>query len=124
MYSDDQEFSEHELAALAALPRELAPSDLLEERVVRALRPAGHFGASRKINRPWMNTSLRIAAAAALFIGGVATGQYVTSRSATQSANAAELIREANELSSPITQQAAQTVKRNEKVVAEREMWL
>ena len=124
MHSDDQELTGHELGALAALPRELAPSDLLEERVVRALRSAGHFGASRKISRPWMNMSLRIAAAAALFIGGVATGQYLTSRSAAQSASAAELIREANELSSPITQQAAQKVKRNEKVVAEREMWL
>jgi hypothetical protein len=125
MYSEDQELSEHELSALAALPRELAPSDLLEERVVRALRSEGHFGNSRRIAQPWMNLSLRIAAAAALFIGGVATGQYMMSRSATQSADAAALIRQANELSSPsTTQPAVQTVKSNEKVVAEREMWL
>jgi len=125
MYSEDQELSEHELSALAALPRELAPSDLLEERVVRALRSEGHFGQSRRITQPWMNLSLRIAAAAALFIGGVATGQYMMSRSATQSADAAALIRQANELSSPsTTQPAAQTVKSNEKIVAEREMWL
>jgi hypothetical protein len=125
MHSEDQELTEHELSALAALPRELAPSDLLEERVVRALRSEGHFGKSRRIAQPWMNLSLRIAAAAALFIGGIATGQYMMSRSATRSADAAALIRQANELSSPsTTQPAAQTVKSNEKIVAEREMWL
>lgn len=124
MYNDNQELSEHEVAALAALPRELVPGDLLEERVVHALRSEGHFGASRRIHRPWMNTSLRIAAAAALFIGGVATGQYMMTRSAARSANDAALIRRANELTSPRTIQPAQTVKSNEKVVAEREMWL
>lgn len=125
MFSEDQELSEQELASLAALPRELAPSDLLEERVVRALRSEGHFGSSRRIPQPWMNLSLRIAAAAALFIGGVATGQYMMSRSATQSADAAALIRQANELSTPaVTQPGAQSVKSNEKVLAEREMWL
>jgi hypothetical protein len=125
MYSEDQALSEHELAALAALPRKIAPSDLLEERVVHALRNEGHFGSLRKINRPWMNMSLRIAAAATLFIGGVATGQYMTSRAAAQSADAAALIREANALSSPTTTQpSAQPVNRSGKVVAEREMWL
>jgi hypothetical protein len=124
MYNDDQDLSETEVAALAALPRELAPSDLLEERVVHALRSEGHFGASRKMNRPWMNMSLRIAAAAALFIGGVATGQYMMTRSAAQSANDAALIRQANALSSSPATQPAQSVKSSEKVVAEREMWL
>jgi hypothetical protein len=124
MYNEDQELSESELSALAALPRELAPSDLLEERVVHALRSEGHFGASRKTSRPWMNMSLRVAAAAALFIGGVATGQYMMTRSAAQSADAASLIRQANELSYPSTAQPAQTVKSSVKVVAEREMWL
>ena len=125
MYSEDQELSAHELAALAALPRELSPGDRLEERVVRALRSEGHFGASGSISQTWMKLSLRIAAAAALFIGGVATGQYLMSRSEAQSADAAALIRQANELSSPATTPpAAQTAKSNEKVVAEREMWL
>lgn len=125
MHDEDQELSEHELAALAALPRELPPSDLLEERVVRALRSEGHLGKSHKIQNPWMNLALRIAAAAALFIGGVATGQYMMSHAASQSAEAAALIRQANELSFPSTTQAvAQPVKSNQKVVAEREMWL
>lgn len=124
MFNEDQDLGETEVAALAALPRELAPSDLLEERVVHALRSEGHFGASRRVNRPWMNMSLRIAAAAALFIGGVATGQYMMTRSAAQSANDAALIRQANALSAPPAAQPAQTVKSNENVVAEREMWL
>jgi hypothetical protein len=124
MYSDDQELNASEMAALAALPRELAPGDLLEERVVHALRSEGHLGASRKTGRRWLNTSLRIAAAAALFIGGVATGQYMMTRSAAQSADAAALIRQANELSYPQATQPARAVKSNEKVVAEREMWL
>ncbi|MGH9420731.1 MAG: hypothetical protein ACRD3J_12210 [Thermoanaerobaculia bacterium] len=124
MYNDDQDLSETEVAALAALPRELAPSDLLEERVVHALRSEGHFGASRKINRTWMNMSLRIAAAAALFIGGVATGEYMMTRAATQTADAAALIRQANALSSTPAAQPAQTAKTSEKIVAEREMWL
>jgi hypothetical protein len=68
--------------------------------------------------------SLRIAAAAALFIGGVATGQLMMTRSAARSADAAALIRQANELSYPAAAQPAQTVKSNEKIVAEREMWL
>jgi len=124
MYNDDQNLSETEAAAFAALPRELAPSDLLEERVVHALRSQGHFDASLKIRKRWMSLSLRIAAAVAVFIGGVATGQYMMTRSTEQTAYAAALIRQANELASPPSSQSAQTVKGDGKVVAEREMWL
>ena len=41
MFNDNDDLNEQELAALAAVPRKMAPSDLLEERVVRALRSEG-----------------------------------------------------------------------------------
>ncbi len=124
MHNEDQELREHELAALAALPRELQPGDLLEERVVRALRSAGHLGDARRVKQPWMQVSLRIAAAAALFIGGVATGQYMMTRSDTNALDNAATIRAANELPTGSTMQHMKAVKSDEKVVAEREMWL
>src|SRR5512141_419884 len=80
MFSENHELSEQERAAIAALPRELAPSDLLEERVVRALRSEGHLGRPAHPRNRWISPIVRIAAAIALFAGGVATGHYVLSQ--------------------------------------------
>ena len=123
MYNEDQELSIEERAAIAALPRELAPGDLLEERVVRALRNEGHFDTAERVSRHWSRQLIRVAAAIALFAGGVATGHYALSQpeSRIQSApvNQASASKPA-----PASSNAAQTVKNSETVVAEREMWL
>ena len=66
--------------AVDALPRELEPGDLLEERTVRALREAGLIGRRRAIPRLWLAGGL--AASIALFASGLALGQWLGSRSA------------------------------------------
>lgn len=123
MFSENEELSEQERAAIAALPRELAPSDLLEERVVRALRSDGHFNRSTRPRNRWTGPFVRIAAALALFAGGVATGHYALSQPNTEKQTAP--VNQAS-VSKPAPQPAsgAQTVKNNETVVAQREMWL
>ncbi|MEO5903765.1 MAG: hypothetical protein ABIQ55_07135 [Gemmatimonadaceae bacterium] len=125
MYNEDQDLSEPERAALAALPREISPGDLLEERVVRALRSEGHFGSERGVRRSWMTASVRIAAAAALFIGGVATGRYMLAQPSERAATA-NVTSPANDLpAAPVDQIThSKPVKNSETVVAEREMWL
>jgi hypothetical protein len=64
-----------------ALPRELSPGDLLEERTVRALRDAGLIGHRRVITRAWIGGA--VAASIALFSSGLALGQWLGSRNAT-----------------------------------------
>ncbi|MEO5902511.1 MAG: hypothetical protein ABIQ55_00710 [Gemmatimonadaceae bacterium] len=122
MFSDQNELSEQERAAIAALPRELAPGDLLEERVVRALRQQGHFGAAVHASRSWPRVALRAAAAVLLFAGGVATGRYML----TQTPAAAQSAIKRASVQPPPRKidDGAQQVKRNETVVAQREMWL
>lgn len=122
MYSDQNELSEQERAAIAALPRELAPSDLLEERVVRALRDNGHFGTTLRANRSWPRMALRAAAAVVLFAGGVATGKYMLTQA--PSAASAPIKRASAQVPVQKIENGAQQVKTNETVVAEREMWL
>lgn len=123
MFSENEELSEQERVAIAALPREIAPSDLLEERVVRALRSEGHFNRSTRARNRWTGPFIRIAAALALFAGGVATGHYALSQPNTEKQTAP--VNQAS-VSKPAPQpvSGAQTVKNNETVVAQREMWL
>ncbi|HEX6694033.1 MAG TPA: hypothetical protein VF035_04930 [Longimicrobiales bacterium] len=68
--------------SIDALPRELEPGDLLEERTVRALREAGLLGRRRVIPRAWLAGA--VAASLALFASGLAVGQWLGSRSATE----------------------------------------
>lgn len=63
-----------------ALPRELKPSDILEERTVRALRDAGLIGRRLTLTRGWMAGG--VAAAIALFTTGLAIGQWTAQRNA------------------------------------------
>ena len=123
MFSDQNELSEQERAAIAALPRELAPSDLLEERVVRALRQQGHFGTTVDPSRSWPRMALRVAAAVLLFVGGVATGKYMLTQTP---AAAPAAIKEASvpQSASQKIDNGTQQVKNKETVVAQREMWL
>jgi hypothetical protein len=104
---DTDGLSEAELAAFAALPRERDPGRLLEERTVRALRESGVLrpaqpARGRLIRFPaaWMSGA--IAAGLALFMGGLATGQYLAGR------NTSELVRTVQQQDA---QQAAQMVQ-------------
>jgi hypothetical protein len=94
--SDDFELTDADRAALSALPRETIPPPALEETIVRAL-------AARGLLRPRARWSVRlaaIAAAALLFLGGVAWGRRtapgnrtaVDTRGVTPTAEAARVV--------------------------------
>jgi hypothetical protein len=86
------ELTDAEREALAALPRERDPGQLLEERTVRALRDegllvapsGGHPGSSPRHadphGRPWWRSAAAIAAGIALFAGGLSIGQTLGAR--------------------------------------------
>jgi len=74
--------------ALAALPREASPGDLLEERTVRALRAEGLLGARRR--RGWLLTPARAAMAAAAVLA-LALGGYALGRQAGAAAGAGDV---------------------------------
>jgi hypothetical protein len=121
MYNEDEvELTAEERSLLAALPREMAPGDLLEARVVKALKSEGHFGTVAPRRSPGLWTALRIAAAIALFAGGVATGRYLIVPDAPRSAAVPESVNRTNDSVQP--QRAAPA--KGEIVVAEREIWM
>ncbi|HEU0015115.1 MAG TPA: hypothetical protein VFQ45_15605 [Longimicrobium sp.] len=74
--------------ALAALPRERDPGRLLEERTIRALRERGLLeapaarGRTRRFPAAWMGGA--VAAAIALFVSGLAVGQWMAARNTVQ----------------------------------------
>ena len=91
--AESLELTSSELAALAALPRERDPGQLLEERTVRALREEGLIaslaGSSGRAvpatgvgsrHRPWWRSAAAIAAGIALFAGGLSLGQVLGAR--------------------------------------------
>lgn len=125
MYNDDElELTLEERAALASLPREMETGDMLEARVVRALRDKGHFGESQMRRQGSLAVMWRIAAGLALFAGGVATGRYVLASDVP--ANASISVPASNDRNARDTTPRTETrpVRHNETVVAEREMWL
>lgn len=123
MHSEDEfELTAEERLKLAALPRETMPGDLLEERVVRALRREGHFGTMKQPPSRGFGVALRIAAALALFAGGVATGRYLLMSEATRSASRATPIESRTRDTTPPG--PSMPASGTETVVAEREMWL
>ncbi|HUQ20639.1 MAG TPA: hypothetical protein VM099_13575 [Gemmatimonadaceae bacterium] len=77
--NEDFDLTENERAAFAALPRERATGDLLEERVVRQLRSNGYF-SSRDSRRRIAGWALRAAAAVFLFAAGALTERMLSSR--------------------------------------------
>lgn len=80
----DTELTAEESAAFAALPRERNASEMLEHRTVRALRARGLIGqAGKRWVRAWM-AAAGVAAAAALFAGGLAVGQWLGTRTVTE----------------------------------------
>ena len=69
--------------AMRLLPREREPGGLLEERTVRSLRERGVLnGGGRRIGRVWWAAG--VAASLALFASGVATGQWIGTRTASE----------------------------------------
>jgi hypothetical protein len=78
------ELTPEEQAAFAALPRERAAGELLEERTVRSLRARGLLRG-----RPWYRRAsvavAGVAAAAAIFLSGLTMGQWLATRTVTQS---------------------------------------
>jgi hypothetical protein len=78
----DDDLTPVELQAFEELARRHEPSQLLEERTVRALLAEGLLRPRARRTLPWV-----VAAAAAsvvLYLGGVATGQWLSSRQATE----------------------------------------
>ena len=125
MYSDDNiELTRDEQAALAALPRELEPGDLLEAKVIRALREEGHFGVPVQRARNGASIALKIAAAVTLFAGGVATGKYFLASETPQSASATAPETGTRDARVSAPRIDTRPVQQKEAVVAVREMWL
>jgi len=83
---DDSELTAAERERFEALPREVMPSRLLEERIVSELHERGLLGVRegrRHVGRPaWGPFPLAAAAAAAvaLFASGLAVGQWLGAR--------------------------------------------
>ncbi len=123
MLSENEiELTAEEQAMLAALPRRIEPGELLEERVVRALRGEGHLGSHSSRRSQGLVNVLKVAAAIALFAGGVATGRYLLLPDAPKSASAGQVERIR---SSDSVQPTRQSVPASgETIVAEREIWM
>ena len=83
---DDNDLTPEERMAFQRLPREVEPSRLLEERVVRSLRNEGILRGPATGGR-WVRSWMLAGAAAAslvLFGVGLTLGQWMGSRSMTQ----------------------------------------
>ncbi len=79
--------SEHERAEFAALARERDPGRLLEERTVLTLREHRFLG--RRFRPRWYRrlpvAAAGLAAAVALFVGGLSVGQWIGTRTVADS---------------------------------------
>lgn len=120
MHDDEMnELTAAERMMLAALPREMPVGDVLEERVVRALRREGHLGARGRRFNP-LPVAWKVAAALALFAGGMATGKYLLDSDAPRAASRASATIEAT----PASVGSSIPVRGTQTVVAQTEMWL
>lgn len=125
MYNDEEfELTLEERNALASLPREMSPGDLLEAKVVRALKNQRHFSVTPVRGTNYIATALKIAAAIALFAGGVATGRYVLKSSDLPDRASVSAPASQNPDAGKNTPRTVTRPVQNETVVAEREMWL
>jgi hypothetical protein len=89
----DTELTREERAAFASLPREAAPSDLLEERVVRALRTRHLLAPRRALWHRGTRLVAGLAASLTLFLGGTVFGQWLAGRTSAEALSAAREIR-------------------------------
>ena len=78
----DDDLTPSERKAFAALEKQNAPSRLLEERTVRALQAEGLLKRKRGYNSARVVAA--VAAGAVLYLGGLATGQWLANRQTTQ----------------------------------------
>ena len=101
--SHEDELTQAERDALAKMPRELEPSRLLEERTIKALRGEGLLTPARWSRRPVPRLFVAAAAGLLLYLGGLATGQWLAAR---QTAAALNVLHQDNAL------QAATLVQR------------
>ncbi|HEX6575582.1 MAG TPA: hypothetical protein VF042_11480 [Gemmatimonadaceae bacterium] len=125
MYSEDNfELNGDERAMLASLPREMPAGDMLEARVVRALRTEGHFGGSANTGKRGISLVWKIAAAIMLFAGGVATGRYILASNQSQSASVTAPASNRQDAKVSAPESNPRPLPSNETVVAVREMWL
>lgn len=122
MYDNENELTTAERAAFDSLPRERPPSDLLEERVVSELRNRGMLsGATRRGGRFGM--AWRIAAAVALFAGGVATGRFILAPEQSGSTARADSF-PASERVDRSGAHGVNSVRNGNPAIAHKEMWL
>ena len=125
MFNDENfDLTREEASLLAALPREMEPGELLEARVLRALRDQGHFGAGQHRTSRAVSLALKIAAAITLFVGGVATGRYAIASNAPATASITAPVTETSRATQSAPRNDTRPVQQKETVVAEREMWL
>jgi hypothetical protein len=82
MMDHDDELTPEEQRAFAALEKPNEPSRMLEERTVRALRAEGLLRARHRVSLPWLMAAA--AAGAVLYLGGLATGQWLSNRETTR----------------------------------------
>ena len=80
---NEADWPDHMAALAAALPRDRAPSRLLEERTVTALRKRGLIALRGSRRWALRRMATRVAASIALFALGVAAGQWLGARSTT-----------------------------------------
>ncbi len=82
-HEDPMALTPQERAAFDALPREADPGRLLEERTVQALWERGLLGHRATARHPLSKlvVAMGIAASIALFVSGLAIGQWIGTRS-------------------------------------------
>jgi hypothetical protein len=124
MYDNENELTAAERAAFDSLPRERVPGDLLEERVVGELRRRGLLGSSGH-RRLRFGNALRIAAAIALFAGGVATGRFLLAPDHPVETRQTDTVPVAGAARiDRATDRTVNTVRNGTMPVAHKEMWL
>ncbi len=85
MFNDEEiELTDAEREAFAALPKERPVSDLLEGRVVNALKSRGIFSPPSRRGSRFTTIALRSAAAVFIFAAGAVTERFVFDRHETQ----------------------------------------
>lgn len=96
MFNEEEiELTDAERAALAALPRERAPSDLLEGRVMNELSSRGFLSRASRRNNRVASIALRSAAAILIFVAGALTERFVSDRNSKHEVAPAQPVRTA-----------------------------
>ena len=89
----DTELTPEEREAFRRLPREAAPSELLEERIVRNLRSRHLLAPRRALWYRGGRLAAGLAAALVLFLGGTVFGQWLAGRTSAEALSAARELR-------------------------------